>query len=93
MLTSSFSIAEKEAKKLDKKKLPPVKHFFVGPPAQMLTERNVLLHSCLVNTLLNRVVNILAGGSTKIPEGLFLSRVFDSFLPMQKEQYLIKKTV
>ena len=31
MLTSSFSIAEKEAKKLDKKKLPPVKHFFVGP--------------------------------------------------------------
>ena len=38
---SSFSIAEKEAKKLDKKKLPPVKHFFVEPTAQTLTKCNV----------------------------------------------------
>ena len=41
MLTSSFSIAEKEAKKLVQKN-SSVEQFLNGPPAQMLTTRHAL---------------------------------------------------
>ena len=41
MLTSSFSIAEKEAKKLVQKN-SSVKQFLDGPPAQTLTTRHGL---------------------------------------------------